>query len=65
MKVDKDKQVKIDQEMSDYFKLQQLKNEQKWDSLQLKEDSLRNKSTLSGFIDDVPIFNETTEIKQK
>lgn len=65
MKVDTDKQVKIDQEMSDYFKLQQLKNEQKWDSLQLKEDSLRNKSTLSGFIDDVPIFNETTEIKQK
>ena len=60
-----DDQTKKDQEMLDYFKLEQLKNEQKWDSLQLKEDSLRNKSTLSGFIDDVPYFNETTEIKQK
>ncbi len=65
MNVDTDEQVKKDQEMMDYFKLEQLKNERKWDSLQLKEDSFRNKSTLSGFIDDVPIFNETTEIKQK
>lgn len=47
------------EELKQKFTQQQKENERKFDSLQLIEDSLKNKSNLSGFVDEAPIFNQT------
>lgn len=45
--------------LDEYFRSQQLNTEKKYDSLTIKGDSTRNKSTVIDFIDEAPIFNET------
>lgn len=43
------------------FEEERLANEKKYDSLKIKGDSTKNKSNLSGFIGDTPIYNELKE----
>lgn len=44
--------------LKEKFKAQSEANKKKFDSLGIKEDSLRNKKNLTGFDDDAPVFNQ-------
>ncbi|MDM1548064.1 hypothetical protein [Empedobacter falsenii] len=51
-------------ELSKYFDEQQKKLEKKYDSLNIKGDSTKNKSTVTDIFDTAPIYNETTNKKK-
>ncbi len=51
-------------ELSKYFDEQQKKLEKKYDSLNIKGDSTKNKSTITDIFDTAPIYNETTNKKK-
>ncbi|MBW1617560.1 MULTISPECIES: hypothetical protein [Empedobacter] len=51
-------------ELSKYFDEQQKKLEKKYDSLNIKGDSTKNKSTVTDIFDTTPIYNETTNKKK-
>lgn len=47
------------QKLINKFEKRRLKNEKKYDSLKIKGDSTKNKSSLSGFNGSTPRYNET------
>lgn len=44
--------------LKEKFDAKSEEDKKKFDRLKIKEDSLRNKSTLSGFDDEAPVFNQ-------
>ena len=44
--------------LKEEFKKEYERNQRKFDSLKIKQDSLRNKSNLSDFNDEAPVFDQ-------
>ena len=54
----KDSIAENKRKLKEKFKKEHENNLKKFDSLKIKEDSLKNKTNLSGFNDEAPVFDQ-------